>query len=450
MSRSTISDTPPNAASGLREIDRLEVNASWLLRLRWVAVVGQLMTVAVAHLVIGVALPVATLLSVIAFTAITNLGFGVWLTTHKRLPDERQVRQDHWVLGGVMSLDLLSLTTLLFFSGGPANPFVIFFFVNLALAAVVLTNRSAWWLLLLAVACLIFLFVTHTPIPQLSDPVQIIANQEVPLQLVGLGTAVALCGGVAIYFITRVTREVQERDEQLRRAEQERSRSERLEALATLAAGAGHELASPLSTIAVIANDLSKHLDETTVPESVIEDVGLIRTELDRCRHILDGMASSSGLATGEEILPVSVRDLLDETLAGLNRRHRVDLALDEGSADRLTVVPLTGAANAIRGLIRNALDASRDDENVSLQASCDDEALAIIVQDEGCGIPGEILDRVCEPFFTTKEPGQGMGLGLYLTQNLFERLGGELTLRSRVGEGTVVTVRLPLAPRNP
>ena len=273
-------------------------------------------------------------------------------------------------------------------------------------------------------------------------------NHELALQQVGLLTAVALCAGVAVYFITRVTRELQQRDDQLRLAEQQRARSERLEALATLAAGAGHELASPLSTIAVIAGDLNKHLEGTSVPDSVIEDVGLIRSELDRCRHILDGMASSSGLATGEEMLPVSVRDLLDETLAGLNRRNQAELALAEGSAERLIVVPLLGAANAIRGLLRNGLDASPDDAKVTIHASCDDETVTIAVSDRGTGMSEQVLARIGEPFFTTKEPGQGMGLGLYLTQNLFQRLGGELEIQSDVGRGTIATVKLPLASR--
>ena len=160
----------PISASEIRQIDRLEVNASWLLRLRWVAVFGQLITVAVAVFIVRVQLAVAPLLAVIAFTAITNVAFGWWLKTHTRLPEELRIRQDHWVLGGLMSLDLLSLTTLLYFSGGPANPFVIFFFVNLALAAVVLSNRAVWWLLLLAVACLLALFVAHRPVPDSTGP----------------------------------------------------------------------------------------------------------------------------------------------------------------------------------------------------------------------------------------------------------------------------------------
>ena len=184
-------------------------------------------------------------------------------------------------------------------------------------------------------------------------------KHQLTLQQVGLVTAVGLCAGVAIYFITRVTRELQERERELRTAESQKARSERLEALATLAAGAGHELASPLSTIAVIAKDLSRHLEGTDVPETVIEDVGLIRSELDHCRKILDGMASGAGQALGEEMLPVTSRELLEETLEGLSGRDRVTLDLDDVSTSSSIVVPFTGMANALRGLIRNGLDAS-------------------------------------------------------------------------------------------
>ncbi|MDH5580215.1 MAG: sensor histidine kinase, partial [Betaproteobacteria bacterium] len=248
-------------AADTRQIDRLEVNASWLLRLRWVAVVGQLLTIAVARFVVRVDLVTLPLLFVVGFTAVSNIAFAYWLRTHTRLPEQIRVRRDPWVLAAVMGVDLLSLTTLLFLSGGPANPFMIFFFVNLALAAVVLPTRSSWWLLLLALGCLGFLLVAHLPVPELNQPIATGGTRQLTLQQLGLVTAVGLCAGVAIYFITRVTRELQERERELRAAESQKARSERLEALATLAAGAGHELASPLSTIAVIAKDLSRHLE---------------------------------------------------------------------------------------------------------------------------------------------------------------------------------------------
>ncbi len=433
-------------AADSRQIDRLEVNASWLLRLRWVAVVGQLLTIAVARFVIRVELETLPLLIVVGFTAVSNIAFAYWLRTHTRLPEQIRVRRDPWVLAAVMGVDLLSLTTLLFLSGGPANPFTIFFFVNLALAAVVLPTRSSWWLLLLALGCLAFLLVAHLPVPELNRPVGAGPTRQLTLQQVGLVTAVGLCAGVAIYFITRVTRELQERESELRLAELQTARGERLEALATLAAGAGHELASPLSTIAVIANDLSRHLEGTDVPETVIEDVGLIRSELNHCRRILDGMASGAGQALGEEMMPVTSQELLDETLEGLSRRERVAIDFEDDSASRAIVVPLTGMANAMRGLIRNGLDASPAEAKVRVSTRATHDSLLITVEDHGCGMPPEVLARAGEPFFTTKEPGQGMGLGLFLTQNLLQRLGGSLTLDSTPDVGTTVVVRLPLA----
>ncbi|MBC8356100.1 MAG: HAMP domain-containing histidine kinase [Planctomycetes bacterium] len=438
-----------NAADS-RQIDRLEVNASWLLRLRWVAVVGQLLTIAVARFVIQVELATFPLLLVVGFTAVSNILFAFWLRTHTRLPEQVRVRRDPWVLAAVMGVDLLSLTTLLFLSGGPANPFTIFFFVNLALAAVVLPTRSSWWLLVLAIGCLGVLLVVHLPIPELNQPVGVNSANQLTLQQAGLVTAVALCAGVAVYFITRVTRELQERERELRLVEIERARSERLEALATLAAGAGHELASPLSTIAVIAKDLSGHLEGTDVPETVIEDVGLIRSELDHCRRILDGMASGAGQSLGEEMLPVTGQDLIDETLEGLRRRDRVVIDVEEAAACCSIFVPLTGTANALRGLIRNGLDASPNDALVNVEVALADDSLRISIVDRGPGMSPDVLARAGEPFFTTKEPGQGMGLGLFLTQNLLQRLGGRLDLDSApdVGTTTVVTI-LVVRPEN-
>ncbi|MCA9122786.1 MAG: HAMP domain-containing histidine kinase [Planctomycetaceae bacterium] len=429
-----------------REIDRLEVNASWLLRLRWVAVVGQLLTIAVARFAIQVDLETLSLLVVVGFTAISNVAFAYWLRTHTQLPEQVRVRRDPWVLAAVMGVDLLSLTTLLFLSGGPANPFTIFFFVNLALAAVVLPTRSSWCLLLLAIGCLGILLVIHVPVPALSRPVILGATLQLTLQQIGLVVGVALCAGVAIYFITRVTRELQEREADLRQVELQRARSDRLEALATLAAGAGHELASPLSTIAVIAKDLQLHLDGTDVPDTVLDDIGLIRSELDHCRKILDGMASGAGQSLAEEMLPVTGAQLLEETLEGLSRRDRVELKHGETSAKQPIVVPLTGMANALRGLIRNGLDASNAEEVVEVSTQTLGDSIVITIEDRGCGMTPAVLSRAGEPFFTTKEPGQGMGLGLFLTQNLLRRLGGSLTLDSSPGVGTKSIVRLPIA----
>jgi two-component system sensor histidine kinase RegB len=424
----------------------VKINEQWLVRLRWVAVVGQLATIAVAGLLFDVKLAVAPLLAIIGWTAITNLLFAAWLKTQRLATIVRN--RDHVVLATVMTLDLLALTALLYFSGGPANPFTIFYFLNLALAAVLLSSKWGWMLTLLAVACLAALFNWHTPMPELSRTVN---AQGLTLAELGFIVAFVGCAGAISYFITRVTRELQRREYELRLAEQQRARSDRLEALATLAAGAGHELASPLSTIAVIANDLSRHLQGTDVPTSVIEDVRLIRGELDHCRKILDGLASSAGQASGEEMKPITIRTLIDETIEGLRRRERVELQINDRVADQSLMVPRVGIAQALRGLVRNALDATPDPETIVLRINQrSPHWCQVTVIDSGHGMTADILARAGEPFFTTKEPGQGMGLGIFLARNVVERLGGRFELESTPGRGSNVTIQLPMAESSP
>ena len=419
-----------------RSYDRLAVNAIWLLRLRWVAVVGQLITIGVAILVLRVELRALPLLAIVAFTAATNTVFALWLRSHAGSQNSLDnVVRDIRLLAVVMTLDLVSLTFLLYLSGGPANPFVIFYLVNLSLAAVVLPSRWCWALTVFAISCLGGLFFDHVVLPELDQPVRMALplDRTPTLQELGLIVALAACGSVTVYFITRVTRELQYREFQLR-----------LEALATLAAGAGHELASPLSTIAVIAKDLAKHLEGTQVPNTVIEDVGLIRSELDHCRRILNEMSSSAGQATGEVMRRVTVRELIEEVLDVVRRGDRVRAEFSSDAGERDVVLPLVGTAQAIRAIVRNALDASPSSELVNLTVTVDADNLRIQVSDNGTGMKSDDLVRASEPFFTTKEPGQGMGLGLFLAHNVFGRLGGEFQLASEFGAGTTATIRLP------
>jgi two-component system sensor histidine kinase RegB len=282
--------------------------------------------------------------------------------------------------------------------------------------------------------------------PELANYVFVIGSQRWSLGRLGFVVAFVGCSGTVCYFITRVTRELRHREYDLRLAEQRRARSEHLEALATLAAGAGHELASPLSTIAVIANDLNRHLQGTSVPVSVIEDVRLIRGELDHCKEILDRLASSAGQASGEVINPIPVGELVSAVVESLRRIDRVDVELAAGVANEELMVPKIGLSQAIRGLVRNGLDASGKNGRVLLRIDKPaPHCCRMLIVDKGHGMPPEVLSRAGEPFFTTKEPGKGMGLGIFLARNVVERLGGRFSLASRPNEGTTVTIELTL-----
>jgi two-component system sensor histidine kinase RegB len=214
--------------------------------------------------------------------------------------------------------------------------------------------------------------------------------------------------------------------------------------LATLAAGTAHELASPLSTIAVVVKELTKHLQGADVPRTVIDDVRLIRSELDRCRTVLDSMAGAAGQAVGEEVRHVAGDVLIKEITSGLRREDRQRIVVRCDASPWVVLAPLRGLGQALRGIVQNALDASEPDGNVQIDVTTCDDRMHLVVADRGRGMSRDTLARAGEPFFTTKEPGQGMGLGLFLARSVVERLGGTLRFESVAERGTTARVELP------
>ncbi len=253
--------------------------------------------------------------------------------------------------------------------------------------------------------------------------------------------AFAVAAGFTTYFVTRVKAALARRDEALATARAQVERTERLTSLATLAAGAAHELGTPLSTIAVVARDLEEELGALPAAATLVEDARLVRSEVDRCRAVLEQLATEAGQSAGEAPQRVSLGALVGTALQGLERRDRVRVEAD----DEEVLVHARAVGRALRSLVNNALDASPAGAAVDVMARTAGAALDLEVRDRGTGMSEEVLVRATEPFFTTKEPGKGMGLGLFLARSVAERLGGVLDLESTPGEGTRVTLHLPL-----
>ncbi len=439
--------------------ERYLLNASWLIKLRWVAVVGQLLTIAAVRFVFAIDIQMEwALLTVIALTAISNAIFQVIFNWFIWQRNELEFRWYSWYIlpGLLMLMDILSLTTLLFASGGPTNPFSLFFFVNLSLSAVVLSRRWAWSLNVLAIFCFAFLLYSHHEIKQLylgQWMLPIRDTGQPSIQQVGLFVAFAACSSVIVYFMTRLNHELRQQELGLRTVQQSQARAEKLEALGTLAAGAAHELASPLSTIAVVVGDLEAIL-KTPNPEDprdaeLVEDVRLIRSELDRCRKILDTMATDSGQAIGENIQEVTVKQLWDSVLDAMKPCKHLSLTVEDDIKHAQLRIPLMGLSQAIRGIVQNAVDANF--RNLPIRVIAEKipgdgelDYLCLTIKDKGEGMSQETLERIREPFFTTKPTGKGMGLGVFLAQNVIERIGGTLEFNSKAGIGTTVKIRFP------
>jgi two-component system sensor histidine kinase RegB len=443
--------------------------AIWLTQLRWVAVAGQLLVIGYVWFILKISLPIVSLLVLVTGTAISNTVLWFWARhlqrVSLRLPErigrpatQRSLVYHDDTIGSraivlLLGIDVITLTALLYFSGGAANPFLFFYFANIAIAGMILPRRWAWWIS--AGSILGCFFLLHRAYAlDVFERSPLLFDAEWGVTKYAFFIAFGTCCLVVTYFISMLAMELRQREMQLAFVEQERERAQRLEALATLAAGAGHELASPLSTIAVVAKELSRNVEKANLPASVRRDVDLIREELNRCKEILHRMKSGAGEAAAEHMHPVSLNEILRETIQAMREPNRVRIQMPVDTGNIQGLLPKQALSQALRNLLQNGLDASQSNQEVELTVSVDqphsqgeEQIWKLVIADRGTGMNPEVQRRIGEPFFTTKEVGQGMGLGVFLTRNVIHGLGGDLRFDPSPGNGTTCTVTLPVKP---
>ncbi len=413
------------------------VNIHWLARLRWAEIAGQAATVLVGQFLLEGALPILPLFLVIGLGLVSNLGLELYFFGDRRPANDalkptmpsRTVRE--WHLGLVMMLDVAILTGLLYLTGGPHNPFGLLYVVQIALATVLLRAGWAWLISALSFAGYGLLLVFHQPLVIPEDN-----------QAIGEWVALGVASAFVVHFLQRIHAALAERDTELAGARNLAARQERLASLATMAAGAAHELSTPLGTVALASKELERALTKAEMGD-LAADAQLIRHEVGRCRAILEQMAQGAG-TVGEGVTPCSVGELLDEVMVGIRPAPTVHRDIPDDLATEQLRLPPRAVAQALRSLVTNAQDASPSSTAVVVTARRDEAMLALGIRDRGAGMPSEVMDRIGEPFFTTKAPGRGMGLGLFLARAVIEGVGGTLQIDSTEGAGTEVRVHLP------
>jgi two-component system sensor histidine kinase RegB len=423
----------PRRGASLGERGRL--NLSWLVQLHWWAILGQVVIIFGAASWSGIGLPLGTLLVLLALEVGGNLALLLW-SRRRHITDA--------AIAAVMVIDAVALTVLLDLTGGASNPFSTLYLVNVALAAVLLPSRWSWLLMGASLAGFGSLFV-HEALTSPSHHVQIHMDhaETMSAHLRGMWISFALAAVFIVFFVQRVSRALAARERELQHARAHADRREKLASLATLAAGAAHELSTPLSTIAVVAKELQRSLSPTA-PEDVRGDLQLVREQVARCREILDRMAANAGENAGEPLAPFPARAWVEAALENFPSRERVDVEIAAGAGEARIVGPPKALAETLRGLVKNAVQASPSDGRVALRLGLSAGVVRACVIDRGPGMTADVLQRVGEPFFTTKVPGEGMGLGLFLTRALAEQLGGAFHLTSRPGIGTEACFELP------
>lgn len=267
---------------------------------------------------------------------------------------------------------------------------------------------------------------------------------DFPTHLFTIWLAATVVANLAAYFIGRASLALRAREEALEVMRERATRGERVISLTSLAAGAAHELSTPLATIALTARELERSLETRVTEAQWTDDARLIRQEVDRCRTILDQMSGRAGGSASDTPEPVDLGELMADIGRQLPAERAARLLVDIPQALSPVTVPRSGLRQSVLSLVSNAFDASeRSAAPVRVTVATSPQHFSISVRDEGDGLAPDVERRAGEPFFSTKPAGQGLGLGLFLTRVFAERLGGALKLES--GRGTTATLELPI-----
>jgi len=334
------------------------------------------------------------------------------------------------------------LAVLLDITGGPFNPFIVMYVTYVWLAAATLGPQWTVAVTAVSIAGFGWLVIDHVQ-AELAEHHRL---NDFPTHLFTMWLAGSAIAELVAHYVSRARAVLDQRQQQLDEARERALRSEHLAALTTLAAGAAHELSTPLATIAIAARELERTAGHLAASDPSIDalkdDARLIRTEVDRCQVILDGMsgrAPEGAPSAAEPLTPAAIAQLVRSRLTDAQQqRLQVEISEDHATPS------VAGAAmvQAISSLLKNAFDASDATADVRLRFARRGEMVRIEVQDHGVGMSPDIRRRLGEPFYTTKEPGQGMGLGLFLTRTFAERAGG--TLQFETDGGTTAILEIP------
>ncbi len=403
-----------------------------LCALRGCAILGLVAGILGGHYGFGLALPVLPMLGL-------ALALSLWtLLTLWRLTRDWPVTQAEIVVQ--LAVDTLALTALFALSGGPGNPFVSFYLVPIAIGAVMLSRIWAWAITLLGMllyGALIADFAQH--LHHHGDA------RSFQLHVLGMWLNFLLSAVLVTAFVTTVAEAVRRRDRSLAAAREEALRNEQILAVGTLAAGAAHELSTPLSTMAVTIGELRAQYRQHPHLQAEFE---LLRDQIEVCRSQLGVLLAAAGRERASDATPaVAVADFL-RSIADRCRLIRPELKLQvdiDAALDHLGVRQEPALAQAILAALNNAADASlaAGQSGAELRAAADSTQLIIEIGDHGAGLRPEQRVRAGRGVFTTKP--EGHGLGLVLSHATLERLGGEMRLEPRAGGGTLTRISVPL-----
>jgi two-component system sensor histidine kinase RegB len=404
-----------------------------LVRLRWLAVLGQTAAVLVVYDGFDFEVPFWACLGVIAIYASVNVALRLRFRWNQRLEPHQAAR--------LLALDIVELAVLLYLTGGLQNPFSFLLAGPVLISAAALPKRMTLLLGVLVFICATILVRFYYPLPWPEEE-----PLDIPrLYMIGVWLSLVLAIGYISIYAWQITEESRQLSDALAATELVLAREHYLTQLDGLAAAAAHELGTPLSTILVVARELER---ETEPDSRFAEDIRLLREQAQRCRVILGKLTELP--APGEPFERMKLSALIEEVVAphrGAGVAIEVEIVRDDPNEP-------VGARNpavlyGLGNILENAVDFAR--ERVHVTATWSDDNVVVEVNDDGSGFPPEIIDRMGEPYITSERGRRmrgrempGLGLGFFIAKTLLARSGAKISLKNKQfpQRGAIVRVR--------
>jgi len=423
-----------------------------LLQLRWTEIAGQCLAILAAVFGLGLPLPLEGLFSVCLMLAAFNL-FSHWRLVQSWPVTAAEVFAQ-------ICLDVLALWLLLYLSGGSSNPFSSLLLVPLTITATLLPLGWVWAMAALTAAVYSALLLWHHPLPIPTSPLEglndfictvtgldrslLSHDNGFSLHVVGMWINFLLSALIVTVFITRLATVLRARDRALARARENTLRHEQVLALGTLAAGAAHQLGTPLSTMAVVIHDLQ--LEQKDNP-ALKDDLALLRSQVDLCKGILATMVASAQRSDDGVKQEIRLDRLLQRVLEQWQLlQPKAPVAVSAEGVGEGMIADDPALEQALLNLLNNAADACA--EGLELKAeivtNTAPDQCRINILDRGPGLDVAIAQRLGEPFISSKGQAGGMGIGFFLSNATLERLGGRVEIFNRDTGGACTRITLP------
>lgn len=422
------------AATDFR-LPRRQIRLDTILRLRWLAVLGQLAAIFIVEQGLQFEVEVVPCLAIVGFSALLNLVLQVWFNPMERLEPS--------FAAALLAINIVELAGLLFLTGGLQNPFSFLFLAPVLISSTALPIRLTIALGMLAVACASVLVFFYFPLPWDSDDPLVLP----PIYLFGVWLSIVVAIGVTSLYAFQVAEEARKLSDALAATELVLAREQHLTQLDGLAAAAAHELGTPLSTIFLISRELEQGPKDK---QQLAADIKTLREQTQRCRDILAKITQLSSSGAPFDRMPLST--LIEETVAphrdfGVAIKVRIAVSGTAEPAGARNPAIIYGVGN----ILENAVDFARN--TVEVNAWWDADTVEIVISDDGPGIAPDLLKRIGEPYLSRRHDGEegqgarsGLGLGVFIARTLLERTGAKVSFANRVfpDHGAVVQIVWP------